>query len=87
MAGEGSAAVHPTGATDATDGLDSLGMEAVEVRDSVGRNVAIAVIGLVIVLAALVPLLYGAVWVGSIVYAAVVSFLSGGPAAPPGTAV
>jgi hypothetical protein len=73
--------------TERTDDLDSLGMEAVEVRDSVGRNVAIAVIGLVVVLAALVPLLYGAVWVGSIVYAAVVAFLSGGPAALPGTAV
>ncbi|MGR0221861.1 hypothetical protein [Agromyces sp. ZXT2-6] len=85
MADEGAVAVQSTDTT--TDGLGSLGVEAVEVRDSVGRNVVIAVIGLVLVMAALVPLLYGALWVGSIVYAAVVSFLTGGPAEPPGAAV
>lgn len=63
-----------------SDGFDSLGVEAVEVRDSAGRNVAIAVIGLVVVVAALVPLAYGAIWVGSLVYAGVVSLLTGGPA-------
>lgn len=67
-----------------SDELDSLGVEATEVRsDSTGRNVVIAVIGLVLVIAALVPLTYGAIWVGSIVYAGVVSFLTGGPAPEP----
>ena len=67
-----------------TEDLDSLGVEATEVRrDSAGRNVFIAVIGLVLVVAALVPLTYGAIWIGSIVYAAVASFLTGGPAPQP----
>ncbi|WP_136708149.1 hypothetical protein [Agromyces sp. H66] len=73
-----------------SDEFATLGVEAAEdteVRDSAGRNVAIAVIGLVVVVAALIPLTYGAVWVGSIVYAAVVSLLTGGPApAAPGVA-
>jgi hypothetical protein len=73
--------------TERSDGLDSLGVEAVEVHDSAARNVVIAVIGLVLVIAALVPLVYGAIWVGSIVYAAVMSFLTGGPGEPAGTAV
>ena len=73
--------------TERPDGLDALGVEAVEVRDPVGRNVAIAVVGLVLVIAALVPLVYGAIWVGSIVWAAVMSFLTGGPADPAGTPV
>lgn len=84
MAGEDSAPIHPT---EGSHGIDALGVEAVEVRDPAGRNVAIAVVGLVIVIAALVPLTYGAVWVGSIVYAAVVSLLTGGPVEAPGTAV
>ncbi|MGR2752138.1 hypothetical protein [Agromyces arachidis] len=84
MAVEGAVAVHPE---ETTEGLESLGVEPVEVRDPVGRNVVIAVIGLVVVLAALVPLVYGAVWAGSLLYAAVVSLLTGGPAAPPGTAI
>jgi len=64
-----------------SDELDKLGVEATEVRrDSAGRNVVIAVIGLVLVVAALIPLTYAAIWVGSVVYAGVVSFLTGGPA-------
>ena len=67
-----------------SDEFDSLGVEASEVRrDSAGRNVVIAVIGLVLVIAALIPLTYGAIWVGSIVYAGVVSVLTGGPAPEP----
>jgi hypothetical protein len=74
--------------TERSDDVDTLGVEAVEVREySPGRNVAIAVIGLVLVIAAFVPLVYGAIWVGSIVYAAVVSFLMGGVENAPGTAV
>ena len=74
--------------TESSDDLDSLGVRAVEVREvSPGRNLAIAVIGLVLVMAALVPLAYGAVWAGSIVYAAVLSFLTGGSGESPGTAV
>lgn len=62
-----------------TDDLDTLGVEASDVRhESTGRNVLVGVIGLVLVIAALIPLTYGAIWVGSIVYAGVVSFLSGG---------
>ena len=62
-----------------TDDLDTLGVQADEVQpDSPGRNVLIGVIGIVLVIAALIPLAYGAVWVGTIVYAAVASFLSGG---------
>lgn len=64
-----------------SDELDSLGVEATEVRhDSAGRNVLIGVIGLVLVVAALIPLTYGAILVGSVVYAGVVSFFTGGPA-------
>ncbi|MEI5584379.1 MULTISPECIES: hypothetical protein [unclassified Agromyces] len=70
------------------DGIDALGVEAVEVHDSAARNVVIAVVGLVVVVAALVPIVYGAIWVGSIAYAAVVSFLTGAwGAEPAGTPV
>ena len=62
-----------------TDDPDTLGVEADEVQpDSTGRNVLIGVIGVILVIAALIPLTYGAIWVGTIVYASVVSFLSGG---------
>ena len=62
-----------------TDDLDTLGVEADEVQpDSAGRNVLIGVIGVVLVIAALIPITYGAIWVGTIVYASVASFLSGG---------
>ena len=65
-----------------SDDLDQLGVEETEVRrDSAGRNVVIAVIGLVLLVAALIPLTYGAIWVGSIVYAGVVAFFTGGPPA------
>ena len=63
-----------------SDDLDALGVEATEVRhDSAGRNVLIAVIGLVLAVAALIPLTWGAIWIGSIVYAGVVAFFTGGP--------
>ena len=66
-----------------TDDLDSLGVEADDVRpDSTGRNVAIGVIGLLLVIGALVPLTIGAIWVGSLVYAGVVSFVNGSPVVP-----
>jgi hypothetical protein len=85
MSGAGSEVID---STERSDDLDTLGVHAAEVReDSPGRNVAIAVIGLVLVVAALVPLVYGAIWVGSIVYAAVVSFLTGAGGEAPGTAV
>jgi hypothetical protein len=65
-----------------TDDLERLGVEAADVRpDSTRRNVLIGVIGLLLVIGGLVPLTIGAFWVGSIVYAGVVSFLSGVPAA------
>ena len=65
-----------------TDDLDSLGVEAADVRpDSTRRNVLIGVIGLLLVIGGLVPLTIGAFWVGSIVYAGIVSFLGGAPAA------
>ena len=66
-----------------SDDLNTLGVEAGEVKpDSPGRNVLIGVIGLVLVIGALVPLTIGAFWVGSIVYAGVVSLLNGAPAEP-----
>ncbi len=66
-----------------SDDLNTLGIEAGEVRpDSAGRNVLIGVIGLVLVIGALIPLTIGAFWVGSLVYASVLSFLNGTPAAP-----
>ena len=66
-----------------TDDLDSLGVEAGDVRpDSTGRNVLISVIGLLLVIGALVPLTIGAIWVGSLIYAGVVSFLDGSPVVP-----
>lgn len=65
------------------DDLNTLGVEAGEVRpDSAGRNVLIGVIGLVLVIGALVPLTIGAFWVGSFVYAGVLSLLNGAPADP-----
>ncbi|GAA4066641.1 hypothetical protein AVP42_01842 [Agromyces sp. NDB4Y10] len=84
MADERTVADRPA---DTTDGIDALGVDAVEVHDSAARNAWIAVVGIAVVIAALVPLVYGAVWVGSIVYAAVLSFLTGGPAEVTGTAV
>lgn len=66
-----------------SDGYDSLGVEPTEVHDPAGRNVLIAVVGLVLVVGALIPLTYGAVWVGSIAYAAAVWFLTGGVGLPP----
>ena len=67
-----------------SDELDQLGVEETDVRrDSAGRNVVIAVIGLVLLVAALIPLTYGAIWVGSVVYAGVVAFVTGGPAPEP----
>jgi hypothetical protein len=66
-----------------TEDLDSLGVEAGDVRpDSTGRNVVIGVIGLLLVIGALVPLTIGAIWVGSLVYAGVVSFVNGSPVVP-----
>ena len=67
-----------------TDDLDTLGVQADEVQpDSPGRNVLIGVIGIVLVIAALIPLAYGAVWVGTIVYVAVAPlFFGGAPTAP-----
>jgi hypothetical protein len=66
-----------------TDELETLGVEAQEVRpDSPGRNVLIGGIGLVVVIAALVPLTIGAIWVGTWVYAGVVSFVGGSAPAP-----
>jgi hypothetical protein len=66
-----------------SDDLNTLGIEAGEVRpDSAGRNVLIGVIGLVLVIGALIPLTIGAFWVGSLVYASVLSLLNGTPAAP-----
>lgn len=85
MSGAGSEVID---SSEGSGDLDTLGVHAVEVREySPGRNLAIAVIGLALVMAALVPLAYGAVWAGSIVYAAVISFLTGGPAESPGAAV
>jgi hypothetical protein len=64
-----------------SDEFDRLGVEASDVRrDSPGRNVLIAVVGLVLLVAALIPLTWGAIWVGSIVYAGVVAFFGGGAA-------
>jgi hypothetical protein len=66
-----------------SDEFDTLGVEPTEVRpDSAGRNVLIAVIGLVLAVAALIPLTWGAIWIGSIVYAGVVAFFTGGAPAP-----
>jgi len=66
-----------------SDDLSSLGVEAGDVRpDSAGRNVLIGVIGLVLVIGALIPLTIGAIWVGSFVYASVVSLLNGAPVEP-----
>ena len=71
----------PTWGCTCPTNLDTLGVEATEVRhDSAGRNVLIAVIGLVLAVAALIPLTWGAIWIGSIVYAGVVAFFTGGPA-------
>jgi hypothetical protein len=66
-----------------SDDLNALGVEAGEVRpDSAGRNVLIAIVGLVLAIGALVPLTIGAFWVGSFVYAGVLSLLNGAPAEP-----
>jgi hypothetical protein len=65
------------------DDLATLGIEAQDVQpESTGRNVAIGTVGLVLVIAGLVPLAIGAIWVGSYVWAAVASLMTGGPALP-----
>ncbi|WP_173922776.1 hypothetical protein [Agromyces sp. Marseille-P2726] len=67
------------------DDLATLGVEAEDVQpESTGRNVAIGTVGLVLVIAGLVPLAIGAIWVGSYVWAAVASLLTGGPGVPSG---
>ncbi|HEX6366906.1 MAG TPA: hypothetical protein VF000_12250 [Agromyces sp.] len=63
------------------DDLATLGVEAEDVQpESTGRNVAIGTVGLVLVIAGLVPLAIGAIWVGSYVWAAMASLVMGGPA-------
>ena len=65
------------------DDLATLGVEARDVQpDSTGRNVAIGAVGLVVVIACLVPLAIGGIWVVSMIYAALVSWLTGGTALP-----
>ena len=66
-----------------TDDLDTLGIEADEVRpDSAGRNVLIAVVGIAIVIGALIPLTIGALYVGSFAFAGIASFLDGAGSVP-----
>ena len=66
------------GDLDSRDDLDTLGVEADEVRpDSAGRNVLIAVIGLALVIGALIPLTIGALYVGSFLFASVTAFVEG----------
>lgn len=61
-----------------TDDLDTLGVEADEVRpDSAGRNVLIAGIGLALVIGALIPLTIGALYVGSLAWVGIASLLDG----------
>ena len=63
---------------DTRDDLDTLGVEADEVRpDSAGRNVLIAVVGLALVIGALIPLTIGALYVGSFLFASVAAFVDG----------
>ncbi|WP_394554273.1 hypothetical protein ACDF64_06720 [Agromyces sp. MMS24-JH15] len=57
------------------DEYQELGVEATEVRDeNVGRDVAIGVGGILVVIAALIPLAAVAVTVGGVVIASVAAF-------------
>jgi hypothetical protein len=63
---------------DTRDDLDTLGVEADEVRpDSAGRNVLIAVVGLALVIGALIPLTIGALYLGSFLWVGIASLLDG----------
>lgn len=51
--------------------LDAIGVETTDVApDSTTLNVVIGVVGLIFLVAALIPLTAGALWVGSIAFAA-----------------
>jgi hypothetical protein len=66
------------GDLDERSDLDTLGVEADEVRpDSAGRNVLIAVVGLALVIGALIPLTIGALDLGSFLWVGFASLLDG----------
>ena len=66
------------GDLDERSDLDTLGVEADEVRpDSAGRNVLIAVVGLALVIGALIPLTIGALYLCSFLWVGIASLLDG----------
>ncbi|HEY1106363.1 MAG TPA: hypothetical protein VGE78_09455 [Agromyces sp.] len=59
------------------DGIHELGLETREVRaESTGRNVAIGVGGILLVIAAAIPLTWGVLTVGTAAYALVTGMLA-----------
>ncbi|MDQ0894576.1 hypothetical protein [Agromyces ramosus] len=48
--------------------------------ESTPKNIVIAVVGILVVIAALIPITYAALTIGSVVFASLSSFLSGGAA-------
>ncbi|MCD5344975.1 hypothetical protein PX701_09460 [Agromyces sp. H3Y2-19a] len=60
------------------DGIDEFGLEATEVRaESTGRDIAIGVGGILVVIAAAIPLTWGVLTVGTAAYALVSGMLAG----------
>lgn len=48
--------------------------------ESTPKNIVIAVVGILVVIAALIPITYAALTIGSVVFASLSSFLNGGAA-------
>jgi len=67
-------------ATGADDELpDALAPDEVE-PESTPKNIIIAVVGILVVIAALIPITYAALTIGSVVFASLSSFLDGAAA-------
>ena len=76
-------AEHATGVEHAADGNSELteALAADEVEpDSTPKNIVIAVVGILLVIAALIPITYAALTIGSVVFASLSSMLNGGAA-------
>ncbi|GAA1779327.1 hypothetical protein [Agromyces lapidis] len=59
-------------------GIEEIGLETTEVRpESTGRDIAIGVGGIIVVIAAAIPIVWGLLAVGTMAYALVSGMLAG----------
>jgi hypothetical protein len=70
---------HTSAAEHELELAEALAGDQVE-PESTPKNIVIAVVGILVVIAALIPITYFALTIGSVVFASVSSFLSGGAA-------